>query len=111
MDIKKYVEDVIKSSNVTYINIIISSTYFLMSHSFNPSTINRAQRGYQCAFCLRIDSEHKRKCSGCYQHRREQGRQPIRYCDEACQRSDWRRHKPFCNHLTVNILNFILINK
>ncbi len=48
-----------------------------------------AQTPRVCAACGKAETVEKKlsKCAGC---------QSLVYCDAACQKDDWRRHKPAC---------------
>ncbi|KAJ7089251.1 hypothetical protein B0H15DRAFT_840062 [Mycena belliarum] len=56
-------------------------------HSHKSATFNSANLElYRCSWC-RNPSAALRKCAGCSK---------TRYCDAACQKSDWKGHKKAC---------------
>jgi ankyrin repeat protein len=52
-----------------------------------PTTTPHAMELEPCAHCGAPDAPNF--CSGC---------RAVRYCGAACQRADWREHKPRCEH-------------
>jgi MYND finger len=50
-------------------------------------TVGRSPETRKCARCRRKGNPHLKECGGCKQ---------ARYCSPACQKTDWKRHKPTC---------------
>ena len=46
---------------------------------------------WECQHCHQIPEAQMQKCSGCF----------VKYCSSACQKDDWKLHKPFCKTLTT----------
>ena len=44
----------------------------------------------QCASCASVHTKKLRKCDGCHR---------VRYCNRACQKTNWRVHKTICTTL------------
>ncbi|KAH6869719.1 hypothetical protein BKA70DRAFT_1171851 [Coprinopsis sp. MPI-PUGE-AT-0042] len=67
-----------------YVTRIALSPLFAVSYL---ETVGRSPETRKCARCRRKGNPHLKECSACQQ---------VRYCSPACQKADWKRHKPKC---------------
>ncbi|KAH6869723.1 hypothetical protein BKA70DRAFT_1210708 [Coprinopsis sp. MPI-PUGE-AT-0042] len=67
-----------------YVTRIALSPLFAVSYL---ETVGRSPETRKCARCRRRGNPHLKECSACQQ---------VRYCSPACQKADWKRHKPTC---------------
>lgn len=56
--------------------------------------VRNIEKSKECGFCGSFGGEDGKlkKCSGCSY---------ILYCSAKCQKSDWKKHKPYCKILSV----------
>ncbi|KAI0317767.1 hypothetical protein OF83DRAFT_1058096 [Amylostereum chailletii] len=52
-------------------------------------TVGRDPMAYKCSTCRGKGKPKLKECTGC---------RKVRYCSEACQKKDWKAHKPRCKN-------------